>query len=189
MAVLVEAISVIVRRDAIEQKYAGGWDAFVDAVPNATFCADDEIARVGFMIPEDVEAFVNRLQRRGLVFLDHEKATDLAVADQQRGLTSDCDWLEFGKLNVGEDEGRVSACWFFDAPRVGWGLHMRGTSMHSMQLAIPEEWKFEGSLSQRLGFVPTGQEDTRLKFLRKEDGLDVFLDLDTGKEVYIGRTK
>ena len=57
MAVLVEGISVIVRRDAIESKYDGGWDTFVDNVPNATLCADDEIARVGFMGPADVEAF------------------------------------------------------------------------------------------------------------------------------------
>ena len=30
MAVLVEAISVVVRRDAIDQSLAGGWAAFVD---------------------------------------------------------------------------------------------------------------------------------------------------------------
>ena len=44
MAVLVEAISVIVRRNAIESKYRCGWKAFVDDVPNSTLCADDEIA-------------------------------------------------------------------------------------------------------------------------------------------------
>jgi hypothetical protein len=35
MAVLVEGISVIVRRDAIERKLKGGWATFVGAVPNA----------------------------------------------------------------------------------------------------------------------------------------------------------
>jgi len=186
MAVLVEAISVIVRKDAIERKYAGGWNAFVEAVPNATLCADDDIARIGFMSPEDVEAFERRLQRHGFVFLDHGKAIDFAVADQQRGLTTECDWLEFGKLHFDEGEGKVSACWFFDAPRVAWGTHTRGTSM---QLATLKDWEFEGSLSQQFGFVPSGQENNRLKFLRNDDGIEVYLDVDTGKEVCIGRTE
>lgn len=45
MAVLVEAISVIVRRDAIRGKYPGGWQGFVAAVPNGTLCYDDDLAR------------------------------------------------------------------------------------------------------------------------------------------------
>lgn len=164
MAVLVEAISVIVRRDAIVTKYHGGWQTFVADVPNSTLCADDDIARVGFLNPADVEAFVEHLERNGLRFLDHGKAFDLAIADQQRGLTTKCDWLEFARLGCG-DEGKVSACWLFDGPRIGWGVHMRGTSM---QLVTPAGWKFGGSLSQRFEFVPTGQEDGRFKFLRKE---------------------
>jgi len=35
MAVLVEAISVIVRREAIAAKLPGGWSHFVDEVPNS----------------------------------------------------------------------------------------------------------------------------------------------------------
>ena len=62
MAVLIEGISVIVRRDAIESRYRSGWDGFVADVPSATFCADEEIARVGFMHPVDVEAFIEGLQ-------------------------------------------------------------------------------------------------------------------------------
>ena len=48
MAVLVEAISVIVRRDAINRSYDGGWAGFLSHVPNNTLCADHELARVGF---------------------------------------------------------------------------------------------------------------------------------------------
>ena len=184
MAVLVEATSVIVRRDAIESKYRGAWRAFVADVPNATLCFDDEIARVGFMAPADVEAFVAQLESKGLRFLDGGRPVDLAVADQQRGFTTECDWLEFGKLRFG-DKGKVSACWFFDEPRIMPGLHLRGLSMN---LATPPGWQFEGSLSQTFRFIPTGEESDRLKFLRNEDGVDVFLDLSTGKEVFVGRS-
>ena len=64
MAVLVEALSVIVRRDAIVRKYRGGWQEFLQHVPNNTFCTDDELARVGFMHPKDVEAYVTHLVGR-----------------------------------------------------------------------------------------------------------------------------
>jgi len=185
MAVLVEAISVIVRRDAIEQKYAGGWDAFVDAVPNATLCTDDEIARVGFMAPSGVDTFIDRLERHGLVFLDNGRAIDLTVVDQQRGLTTDCDWLEFAKLPY-KGEERVSTCWFFDDPRTGDGIHMHELSI---EMATPAGWKFEGSLSQNFTFVPEEDLADRLVPLREENGVHVCLDLDTGKEVYIGDTK
>lgn len=185
MAVLVEGISVIVRRDAIESKYRGGWAAFVADVPNATFCADDEIARVGFMSAADVEAFIEGLQLEGLSFLEGGKAIDVAVVDQQRGLATQCDWLEFGKLALGA-EGKVSACWFFGGPRIATGVYLRGTSF---PLATPDGWEFEGSLSQKFSFVPTGRETSRLKFVRNEGDVDVYLDLDTGKEVFLGRTR
>ena len=61
MAVLVEGISVIIRRRVIEEKFPGGWDAFVEDVPNETLCADDELARVGFMSPDDVKAYCKKL--------------------------------------------------------------------------------------------------------------------------------
>ena len=55
MAFLVEAISVIVRCDAIERAYETGWDGFLEDVPNRTLCADPELARVGFMHPDNVQ--------------------------------------------------------------------------------------------------------------------------------------
>jgi len=52
-----------------------------------------------------------------------------------------------------------------------------------------EVWAFEGSLSQKFGFQPTGAPEQRYRFLRNENGLAVYLDLETGTEVYAGRTK
>ena len=153
MAVLVEAISVVVRRDAIEEKYHGGWGAFVAALPNAPMCADEELACVGFLGPEEVGDFVETLERGDLTFLEKGDAIDLAVADQQCGLTTSCDWLEFGELPFGEGR-KISACWFFDGQRMGAGLHLRG---RSMPLATPLGWVFEGSLSEKFTFVPVEQ--------------------------------
>ena len=50
MAVLVEANSVIIRTQAIRERYTGGWNEFAEAVPNGTL----DVARVGFMNPDDL---------------------------------------------------------------------------------------------------------------------------------------
>lgn len=109
MAVLIEAISVVIRTDALLEKFPGGWNAFVKIVPNNTLCSDNELARVGFMAPQDVSVFVGKLQHAGLVFLHAEKAVDLAVVDQLRGSTTQCDWLEFGHINMGPGQ-EVAVC-------------------------------------------------------------------------------
>jgi len=174
MAVLVEGISVIVRRKSIEDKYPGGWKRFVENVPNASLCADDEIARVGFMNPQDVQGFVQHLKKNNLIFIDNEKAIDIAVAEQLGGLTVPCNWLVFGHVSLSESGFRIAACRF--------------TGSNLTVIITPENWKYEESLSNTYIFAPSEDVDETLKFLRHENGLDVYLNLVTGKEVYAGRT-
>lgn len=183
MAVLVEALSVIVRKDAIAKKYPGGWLAFVGRVPNATLCYDEEIARVGFMTPDDVDAYLANLKREGLVFDKDGKAVDLAVVDQFAGPTVTCEWIEFARLKYNE-KGWISACWFRKDMQAPAAMH---ASRLSLQVATPGGWTFENSLSMTAHFVRKDQLSTRLKFLRTEGDLDVYLDLQSRKEVYIGR--
>lgn len=171
MAVLVEAISVIVRRDAMEKRFPGGWQGFLRQVPNATLCSDRDIARVGFMSPADVKAYTSMLEAGGLVFRKDGQAADFAVVDQLRGPTLPAPWLEFGKIETGGM--KISACWI---------------AGHSpKEIALPDGWEYEGSLSAKPGFVAENEVDGQLKFLRREEGLDVYLDLRTGKEMFRGR--
>jgi hypothetical protein len=174
MAVLIEAISVVVRADSILNKFSGGWDGLKNIVPNQTLCADNEIARIGFMSPQDVESFVKKLQSNGLVFLRDGEAIDIAVADQMHGLTSNCSWLEFGHVNMGGTGPRVAAC--------------RLVGSQVMEVVTPPGWEFEGSLSSTFGFVPSEHAEKGMKFLRHENGLDVYFNPLTGQEVYVGRT-
>lgn len=58
-----------------------------------------------------------------------------------------------------------------------------------MTLSTPEGWCYENSLSANFNYVANEEMKEKLKFLRHNDGLDVYLDLSTGKEVYIGRTR
>ena len=175
MAVLVEGISVIIKRSVIEEKYPGGWEAFVADAPNKTLCADEELARVGFMTPVDVEQYVKHLGQYGFRYLEEGMAIDLVVADQLRGLLAESDWCEFGQVSGGGNNlDRIAGC--------------RAVGSMATTLACPEGWKYDGSLSQMYAFVSTADLEKNMKFLRHENGLDVFLNQLTGKEVYMGRT-
>lgn len=174
MAVLVEAISVIIRADALRDKFPGGLDAFMTILPNRTFCFDGELARIGFMTPQDVNTFVVQLEQAGLVYMREGKTVDLSVVDQHQGPFMPGDWLQFGHVNINGTGGRVAAC------------RLAGSQSHVIN--FPDDWKFEGSLSDSGHFVPNQDIGKNLEFLRSENGVDVYLNKTTGKEVYTGRT-
>jgi len=174
MAVLIEAISVVIRADSLLKSFNGDWESFKAIVPNQTLCADNEIVRVGFMTPSDVESFIKKLGKYGLVFLRNDESVDIVVVDQMRGPTKKCDWVEYGHINMGNEGQRVAAC--------------RLIGSEVMQIVTPPNWVYEKSLSSSYGFVPTEHADKGLKYLRHENGLDIYLNPVTGEEVYVGRT-
>lgn len=165
MSVLVECISVIVRRESLERTYPGGARGYEALCPNRTFCADEHLTRVGFMTPADVGMFCEHLERHGLVFFDGAQFVDIAVVDQHQGPTRPCDWLSFGKHVAG-----FTLAW------------LRGTSPGAM--SAPVGWSIANT--DRIHFAP--DESGRLVPIGRDGKLDVFLDLATGKEVYVGRT-
>jgi hypothetical protein len=175
MAVLVEGISVVVRVASIKAKFRGDMEGFMDNVPNATFCADSDLVRVGFMTPDDVGFYIESLEERGLVFMEEGEAVDIVVVDQREGPTTPCDWVELVKVHLGSlGENTISACQLKDS--------------NLDEVCMPEGWTYEESLSCAHGFVPLGKEDKSLTFLRHEDGKDVYLNRLTGKEMFVGRT-
>ena len=175
MAVLAEGISVVIRADRLLQLFENDWDAFKAIVPNQTLCADNELVRVGFMVAADVKAFVDGLAAHGLIYVAEGAAQDLAVVDQMRGPLVRCDWIEFGQIELdGDPKQRVAAC--------------RLVGSTQSVVITPEGWSFEKSLSSSFGFVPNEQDGKSLTFLRHQDGMDVYHNRLTGKEVFIGRT-
>jgi hypothetical protein len=185
MAVLIEGISVVVRWDAIDRAFRGGRSAFLTTLPNKTYCGDDDLARLGFMAPAHVQAYVGFLQGHGLVFIEERRAVDLAVVDQVRGPTCRVGWLEFARVVYGESGGEVGACWLRKGPRRAEGSRV---SPAPMTIATPAGWRYEGSLSARHVFVPTGEAPGRLEFLEhRPGGVDVYRDAITGEVVSIAR--
>lgn len=174
MAVLIEAISVVVRSDRLVGEFPGGWAAFKSHVPNSTLCADEELVRVGFMHPGDAEAYVAFLKSAGLRYLLNYQATDLVVVDQMRGFMAPCDWACFGHVHLnGDPAKRVSACM------------LKGSSQK--RIIMPEGWIYEQSLSASYGFVADGAEDT-MEIVADDDGLQTLLSPLSEQPLYTART-
>ena len=88
----------IARSDRIRKRYEGGDKTFVTEVPNASFCFDGELTRMGFMHPDDVSAYARLLNERGLN-LGHETGpADFVVVDQVQGPLDQCEWLKFFRI-------------------------------------------------------------------------------------------
>jgi hypothetical protein len=147
MAVLCEAISVIIKKKPIETNYEGGWNSFMVSIPNATFCTDGELVRVGFFTPGETENYVHELELKGLFFqrenFEDSKTSDIAIVDQYRGPTLPWNWIEFGKFEIEGYDGKISMCWLYDDERLDVkGIHLKDLNM---KLHSPAGWKPENS--------------------------------------------
>lgn len=168
MPVLVEAFSVITRKDRIEESYPGGMDGFLQDCPNRTACFDDDLVRVGFMDPDSVRKFVATLGNCGLVHRDeHGRAQDLVVVNQGQGPTTPCDWAEVFVVNLAGATVEICRLAGTDNPR----------------LACPGGWRPEKAKNSLI-YVPPDEMESRMEFLREENGLTVCRDRVTGKIMY-----
>jgi len=172
MPILIEAYTVILRIDTIQKRYTGGLKQYMLDAPNRSFCSDEEICGITFMVPEDVRAFVQRLEGHGLVYKKGNQYVDIALVCQLRGLYAHCDWLEFVRGDV-EEGMRISAC------------RLKGSQC--LDLCTYENWKYERSLTRQHGFTSGDSIERSLKFLHHKDGIDVYLNLFTNEKVYVGR--
>lgn len=167
--VLVEAISIIVRQDAIKARYPGGLEAFEREIPNDTFCTDGEVCRVGFMSPAEIAAYDLYLQGHGLKFLEKGEAVDFVIVDQLRGPTTPCPWLLHFDV-VFKNGGVVAVAGLKD-----------GQPVENTLFYAPQEWDYENSLSSKFKFTPLDQKTPPAKL---ENGLVLQIDPVTGKRYY-----
>ncbi len=184
MAILVEALSVVVKIDSINTKFLGGMNKFYEIVPNSTFCADDHLVRVGFMNPVDVQGFIDLLEERGLKFLRKNFFVDIAVVDQLKGPTMPVKWLGFGNFHLNDSPDSVAASWWVNNTKKGKSAY---EPPEEIKIATPEGWEYENSLSEHTLFVHEKEAEEKVRFLRHEEGVEVYLDLATGNETFVGR--
>lgn len=173
MAVLVEGLSVIIHAERVLAAF-GNFDAFKKTVPNQTLCADGELARVGFMNPDDVQAYIDILRQHGLKHLERGRARDMVVMDQVRGPTSACDWVLFGHIDWQRDPAmRVAACM------------LAGSKLK--ELVTPDGWTYERSLTRSFTYVP-GEPAETMTLRHSEHGLETWTTPLSAEPLYAGRT-
>lgn len=171
MAVLVEALSVVVRVNRIRSKFAGGLEAFKKSIPNGTFCMDSRLARVGFMNPVDVENYVAYLERNGLTFISNGKAKDIVVIDQFKGPTVACDWIELVTIKCEDKECRI--------------CRSKIEPNDTLSFSAPAGWKFGEA---KILYMENEEVKNRMVYLGKEGSVECYFDLYTAKDLYVGRT-
>lgn len=160
MSVLVEAISVVVLRSAIDAHYPGGVRALERDSPGGTFCTDGYLARAGFLAQKDAEFFASMLEASGLVENVKGTAADFVIVDQNLGPARPCLWLEQGRER--------------DGTPVVWHAVARRGALH-----VPNGWQPLTNL--RIGVAPGRPFGKFVRFLRTEGDLDWFHDRRSGR--------
>lgn len=163
MSVLLEALSVVVRIRTLEERYPAGLGGYRADCPNATFCSDEHLTRVGFMAPDDVGRFVLNLSTHGVRHTIGDPATDVVVVDQFQGPTTVCGWIAGGRFPEG-----YSAAWL--------------TGTEPGDLSAPKGWTLEQS--KNMLFVATEDIPDQLIQMGDNDGVSAFRDRKTGKQVF-----
>lgn len=164
MSVLVEALSLVIRRITLDISYPGGADAFLAAMcvedcPARRLCSDDKLVSVSFFTPDDVTTVVNSLRELGIVELEGNSFHELAVIDQREGPTLPCDWLEWRQHRDG-----FTYAW------------LAGTEPGDM--AAPADWTAEQSRS--LTRSDRRDEPGRMLKLGEDGEMETWLDFRTG---------
>jgi hypothetical protein len=175
MSVLIEALTLLVRRRAFDSAYPGGADAFISAslanpcAPRFA-CADDpHLLNLSFEHADHATHAIELLQLAGLKGLDESipELIDYVLVDAISGPTIRVSWLGFKKHEDG-----FSFAWILAEP-VG-------------AVAGPAEWIRQRRQDNERAVL--GDDSDQLMLLASENGIRTYLDLSTGALNEIGAT-
>jgi hypothetical protein len=170
VAVLVEAVSVIIRRDRLPPPLFD-LDPSVSPVWNTpTICTDGELVRIGFFSVPEAESCVKTLAAAGLQYVQDGVAQDLVIVDQTGSPSAHGDWFEFGSMTLERDE--VLAC------------QMTGSG--TLSVTTPTGWTYEGSVTEAYNQLPPRAREQMLRLVCREDGVHAYRHPVTGKEMGVG---
>ena len=150
MAILIENLSVVVRKDVFEKKFPkdlSEFDRTLGGFPPNEIFTDDELACISYEFPEDVKSFIDLLESIGLTFLKNNQSVDFVVVDAISGLLSPTKWLKFDRVSIGVSSYKIGICWFCDG-----SLEAAGDSAipEIADIHTPKHWGYYGSSSQRI---------------------------------------
>lgn len=137
MAVLIEALCLVIRIDSIRAKYQGGWEQFVVDEAGLAYCFDEELVSICFTSETEVVDHIKLLEAKGLTYLEDGQAVDMCLMDQLRGPLNKASWAEYGHVSLDDAFTQsLKACRF------------KGSETRTVML--PERWEYKGSYSDLL---------------------------------------
>lgn len=192
MAVLAEALSVIIKDSSLRTKFIGGIKEFLKNIPNNTYCSDGELHRIGFMRPEDTEAYIRYLERNGLIYLLRNTCIDIVVVDMLKGSTMNCKWLGFARQKF--FSGLKQYIHALDKFSIVWLLgkdEMFGIPLNlkkECNISVPSRWTPDKAIYGN-NFIPSERVKESLIEVENEKGVVKYLYRATGQFVYVGKPK
>jgi len=167
MSIFIESLTVVVRRLTLDVSWSGGSDAYLSTALSADslaslVCTDDVLTAVSFASAVGCEVWLDRLADCGIVHLGDERSVDIVCIDELSGPSTPCDWIEWRQSPdgftyawlAGTDPGEVVA--------------------PTMRRREEARWH-----------APRAEEgdSQHMIQLASENGLDYWLDLDTGRQI------
>jgi len=146
----------------VEERLIGGVDTYKRLCPNATFCTDGFICRVGFMDLDDAKSFISQITESSF-FKGGSPTGDFIIVDSALGLTSHPSWLVFGNY-----QGVPVVC-------------LKGTEQ--TKLFIPET-----EINSTFEAISVKDLKEMYDFVGVQAHVEHYVHKVTGRHIYIGRT-
>lgn len=175
MAIIIEAINIIIKREMVDNKCKGG---FLGLLADISFMElpwhmDKELVRIGFMDPDSLNHFIPALIERGIEFNE-----DWCIVDMMSGPTQPCVWFGFGRQmlfkngsNIGVSFGSYSIGWLKSKNHLG----IICDENKEYYLASPKGWTFNNAITN-INNVPIEDTKKLLISLGLPNGMVPFID-------------
>lgn len=165
MAVLIEDVTLVVRRERLAQRWPGGVGGFACEHPEGAFADDGRLVAFTPCAPSALYGLCVALESCGLS-LSGPQEVEVAAVHQLDGAFAWCPWLELARREPAPGQPVLVAREAGDA-RVG--------------LAAPAGWSWERSRSRAAGTAALPATDRPLRYLGREGSEAVYRDRFTGE--------
>ena len=168
MPVLIEGVSVLLRKGSIHERYQGGYGQFLfDLNGYVSFTASNQLLCVAYKNHDEARALLQMLASKGLkIALINEEdpsKTDAVLVDQVFGPSIRVWWLDFiplvrprtsnakraKKKHLPEESILIAATY----EEVDEKEELRIKNWDQGEIAYPTDWKYENSKSLDLEFL------------------------------------
>jgi hypothetical protein len=165
VSVLIEAVSLVVRRAALDVRYPGGMHGFLHDLRAPKHrahrtCVDSHLVSVSFLLPHHATLVANSLTAHGLMHIDDDRCIEFAIVEHACRPKMSCEWLEWQQHPDGY-------------------THAWPASTDPGNLSAPEGWDLEHARLPKRAEI--GEESRGCVLIALEGGIETWLDFETGE--------